>query len=164
MDIFERIAKDSGGPIGQYRERADGYFAFPRLEGELGPRMVFNGKEVLCWSLNNYLGLANHPAIRKADAEGAARWGLAAPMGARMMSGQTRMHEHFEKELADFEKKEAAYLFNFGYQGIVSTIDTLTRPMPACWTAYVCISATNTNTVTTTWLVWSRSFRWLLMW
>ena len=97
MDIFERIAKDSGGPIGQYRERADGYFAFPRLEGELGPRMVFNGKEVLCWSLNNYLGLANHPAIRKADAEGAARWGLAAPMGARMMSGQTRMHEHFEK-------------------------------------------------------------------
>ena len=128
MDIFERIAKDSGGPIGQYRERADGYFAFPRLEGELGPRMVFNGKEVLCWSLNNYLGLANHPAIRKADAEGAARWGLAAPMGARMMSGQTRMHEHFEKELADFEKKEAAYLFNFGYQGIVSTIDTLTSP------------------------------------
>ena len=90
--------------------------------------MVFNGKEVLCWSLNNYLGLANHPAICKADAEGAARWGLAAPMGARMMSGQTRMHEHFEKELADFEKKEAAYLFNFGYQGIVSTIDTLTSP------------------------------------
>ena len=110
MDIFERIAKDSGGPIGQYRERADGYFAFPRLEGELGPRMVFNGKEVLCWSLNNYLGLANHPAIRKADAEGAARWGLAAPMGARMMSGQTRMHEHFEKELADFEKKGGACL------------------------------------------------------
>ncbi len=128
MDIFERIAKDSGGPIGQFRERADGYFAFPRLEGELGPRMVFNGKEVLCWSLNNYLGLANHPEIRRVDAEAAARWGLAAPMGARMMSGQTRMHEHFEKELADFEKKEAAYLFNFGYQGIVSTIDTLTSP------------------------------------
>ncbi len=125
MDIFERIAKDSGGPIGQYRDRADGYFAFPRLEGEMGPNMVFNGKEVLCWSLNNYLGLANHPVIRKADADGAARWGLAAPMGARMMSGHTRMHEHFEKELADFEKKEATYLYNFGYQGIFSTIDAL---------------------------------------
>ncbi len=125
MDIFERIAKDSGGPIGQYRDRADGYFAFPRLEGEMGPNMVFNGKEVLCWSLNNYLGLANHPVIRKADAVGAARWGLAAPMGARMMSGHTRMHEHFEKELADFEKKEATYLYNFGYQGIFSTIDAL---------------------------------------
>ena len=125
MDIFERIAKDSGGPIGQYRDRADGYFAFPRLEGEMGPNMIFNGKEVLCWSLDNYLGLANHPAIRKADADGAARWGLAAPMGARMMSGHTRMHEHFEKELADFEKKEAAYLYNFGYQGIFSTIDAL---------------------------------------
>ena len=128
MDIFERISKDSGGPIGQYRERADGYFAFPRLEGELGPRMTFNGREVLCWSLNNYLGLANHPEIRRVDAEAAAKYGLAAPMGARMMTGHTRMHEHFEHELADFEKKEAAYLFNFGYQGIVSTIDTLTRP------------------------------------
>ena len=128
MDIFERISKDSGGPIGQYRERADGYFAFPRLEGELGPRMVFNGREVLCWSLNNYLGLANHPEIRRVDAEAAAKYGLAAPMGARMMTGHTRMHEHFEHELANFEKKEAAYLFNFGYQGIVSTIDTLTNP------------------------------------
>jgi glycine C-acetyltransferase len=128
MDIFERISKDSGGPIGQYRERADGYFAFPRLEGELGPRMTFNGREVLCWSLNNYLGLANHPEIRRVDAEAAAKYGLAAPMGARMMTGHTRMHEHFEHELADFEKKEAAYLFNFGYQGIVSTIDTLTNP------------------------------------
>ena len=114
MDIFERISKDSGGPIGQYRERADGYFAFPRLEGELGPRMTFNGREVLCWSLNNYLGLANHPEIRRVDAEAAAKYGLAAPMGARMMTGHTRMHEHFEHELADFEKKEAAYLFNFG--------------------------------------------------
>jgi glycine C-acetyltransferase len=128
MDIFERISKDSGGPIGQYRERADGYFAFPRLEGELGPRMIFDGREVLCWSLNNYLGLANHPEIRRVDAEAAAKYGLAAPMGARMMTGHTRMHEHFEHELADFEKKEAAYLFNFGYQGIVSTIDTLTNP------------------------------------
>ena len=128
MDIFERISKDSGGPIGQYRVRADGYFAFPRLEGEMGPRMTFNGREVLCWSLNNYLGLANHPEIRRVDAEAAAKYGLAAPMGARMMTGHTRMHEHFEKELADFEKKEAAYLFNFGYQGIVSTIDTLVNP------------------------------------
>ena len=128
MDIFERISKDSGGPIGQYRERADGYFAFPRLEGEMGPRMIFDGREVLCWSLNNYLGLANHPEIRRVDAEAAAKYGLAAPMGARMMTGHTRMHEHFEHELADFEKKEAAYLFNFGYQGIVSTIDTLTNP------------------------------------
>ncbi len=128
MDIFERISKDSGGPIGQYRERADGYFAFPRLEGEMGSRMTFNGREVLCWSLNNYLGLANHPEIRRVDAEAAAKYGLAAPMGARMMTGHTRMHEHFEKELADFEKKEAAYLFNFGYQGIVSTIDTLVNP------------------------------------
>jgi 7-keto-8-aminopelargonate synthetase and related enzymes len=125
MDIFERIAQDSGGPLGQYRERAHGYFAFPRLEGELGPKMVFNGKEVLCWSLNNYLGLANHPAIRKVDAEAAAKWGLAYPMGARMMSGHTRLHEKLEHELADFEKKEDAYLFNFGYQGIVSTIDAL---------------------------------------
>ena len=94
----------------------------------MGPRMVFNGREVLCWSLNNYLGLANHPEIRRVDAEAAAKYGLAAPMGARMMTGHTRMHEHFEHELSDFEKKEAAYLFNFGYQGIVSTIDTLTNP------------------------------------
>ena len=125
MDIFERISKDSGGPIGQYRERAHGYFTFPRLEGELGPKMIFNGREVLCWSLNNYLGLANHPEVRRVDAEAAARWGLAYPMGARMMSGHTRAHEHFERELADFEKKEDAYLFNFGYQGIFSTIDSL---------------------------------------
>lgn len=125
MDIFDRIAKDSGGPIGQYRKYAEGYFAFPRLEGELGPKMVFNGKEVLCWSINNYLGLANHPEIRKVDGEAATRWGLAYPMGARMMTGQTRLHERLEKELAEFEKKEAAYLFNFGYQGIVSTLDSL---------------------------------------
>ncbi|MCQ2142683.1 MAG: pyridoxal phosphate-dependent aminotransferase family protein [Bacteroidales bacterium] len=125
MDIFEKIRKSTGGPIGQYREKADGYFAFPKLEGELGPHMRFNGQEVLCWSLNNYLGLANHPEIRKVDAEAAARWGMAYPMGSRMMTGQTALHEQFEKELADFEKKEAAFLFNFGYQGIVSTIDAL---------------------------------------
>ena len=90
MDIFERINKDEGGPLGQYRARGHGYFTFPKLEGEIAPRMMFNGHEVLCWSLNNYLGLANHPEIRKVDAEAAARWGLAYPMGSRMMSGQTR--------------------------------------------------------------------------
>jgi len=125
MDIFEKIRKSTGGPIGQYREKADGYFAFPKLEGELGPHMRFQGKEVLCWSLNNYLGLANHPEIRKVDAEAAARWGMAYPMGSRMMTGQTALHEQLERELADFERKEAAFLFNFGYQGIVSTIDSL---------------------------------------
>jgi len=124
-DIFDKIRRSSGGPIGQYRERADGYFAFPKLEGELGPHMKFNGKEVLCWSLNNYLGLANHPEIRKTDAEAAARWGMAYPMGSRMMTGQTSLHEQLERELAEFERKEAAFEFNFGYQGIVSTIDSL---------------------------------------
>jgi len=125
VDIFEKIRKSSGGPIGQYRDKADGYFAFPKLEGELGPHMRFNGQEVLCWSLNNYLGLANHPEIRKVDAEAAARWGMAYPMGSRMMTGQTALHERLERELADFEHKEAAFEFNFGYQGIVSTIDSL---------------------------------------
>ena len=115
----------TGGPIGQYREKAEGYFAFPKLEGELGPHMRFNGQEVLCWSLNNYLGLANHPEIRKADAEGAARWGMAYPMGSRMLTGHTSLHEKFERMLAEFECKEAAFLYNFGYQGIVSTIDAL---------------------------------------
>ncbi len=124
-DIFERINESSGGPIGQYREKIDGYFAFPKLEGELGPHMRFNGKEVLCWSLNNYLGLANHPEIRRVDAEAAARWGMAYSMGSRMMTGQTALHEKLERELADFEKKEAAFEFNFGYQGIFSTIDSL---------------------------------------
>ena len=124
-DIFDRIRKSAGGPIGQYREKAEGYFAFPRLEGELGPNMKFNGQDVLCWSLNNYLGLANHPEIRKADAEAAAKWGLAYPMGSRMMTGQTHLHEELERRLAAFEKKEAAFEFNFGYQGIVSTIDSL---------------------------------------
>lgn len=125
MEIFERIAHDSGGPIGQYMDKIHGYFAFPRLEGEIGPHMRFNNVDVLCWSLNNYLGLANHPEVRKVDAEAAARWGLAYPMGARMMSGNTRLHEQLERELAEFECKEDAYEFNFGYQGIVSTIDAL---------------------------------------
>ncbi|MCF0177316.1 MAG: pyridoxal phosphate-dependent aminotransferase family protein [Bacteroidales bacterium] len=124
-DIFARIKESTGGPLGQYRAKADGYYAFPKLEGELGPHMRFNGQEVLCWSINNYLGLANHPEIRKVDAEAAARWGMAYPMGSRMMTGQTALHQKMERELAAFEKKEAAFLFNFGYQGIVSTIDTL---------------------------------------
>ena len=127
LDIFDRIERDSGGPLGQYFDQAVGYSMYPRLEGELGPHMVFNGKEVLNWSLNNYLGLANHPEVRKADAEAAAQWGLAYPMGARMMSGHTRYHEQLEKMFADFEKKEDAFLFNFGYQGIVSTIDAITN-------------------------------------
>ncbi|MCQ2147549.1 MAG: aminotransferase class I/II-fold pyridoxal phosphate-dependent enzyme [Bacteroidales bacterium] len=126
LDIFDRIERDSGGPIGQYFDQAFGYYMYPRLEGELGPHMIFNGKEVLNWSLNNYLGLANHPEVRKADAQGAADWGLAYPMGARMMSGHTRYHEKLEKMFAEFEKKEDAFLFNFGYQGIFSTIDALT--------------------------------------
>lgn len=125
QDIFDKIKKSTGGPIGQYRERADGYFAFPKLEGELGPHMRFNGQEVLTWSLNNYLGLANHPEIRRVDAEAAAKWGMAYPMGSRMMTGQTALHEKLEQMLAKFEKKEAAFLFNFGYQGIMSTIDSL---------------------------------------
>jgi len=125
MDIFERIINDEGGPLGQYRTKAHGYFAYPKLEGPIQPRMIFNGKEVLAWTFNNYLGLANHPEVRKADAEAAAEWGLGYPMGARMMSGQTKYHEQLERELADFELKEDAFLFNFGYQGMVSTIDAL---------------------------------------
>ena len=124
-DIFDRIKESTGGPIGQYREIAEGYYSFPKLEGEIGPHMRFNGQEVLCWSLNNYLGLANHPEIRKIDAEASARWGLAYPMGSRMLTGNTALHEQLERELADFERKEAAFEFNFGYQGIVSTIDSL---------------------------------------
>ena len=125
LDIFDRIERDSGGPIGQYFKVGFGYYMYPRLEGELGPHMVFNGVPVLNWSLNNYLGLANHPEVRKADAEAAAEWGLAYPMGARMMSGHTRYHEKLEHIFAEFEKKEDAFLFNFGYQGIMSAIDAL---------------------------------------
>ena len=113
------------GPLGQYMKSAHGYFTFPKLEGDINPRMRFRGKEVLNWSLNNYLGLANHPEVRKADAEGAKNWGMGYPMGARMMSGQTSFHEQLEQQLAEFEKKEDAYLVNFGYQGMVSIIDTL---------------------------------------
>lgn len=125
MDIFERIAQNEGGPLGQYRKKAKGYFMFPKLEGPIDPYMTFQGKKVLAWTFNNYLGLANHPEVRKVDAEAAAKWGLAYPMGARMMSGHTSLHEKLERELADFEKKEDAFLFNFGYQGMISTIDAL---------------------------------------
>ncbi|MFV0605456.1 MAG: aminotransferase class I/II-fold pyridoxal phosphate-dependent enzyme [Niabella sp.] len=123
-DIFERLLKNYG-PIGQHRDRAHGYFAFPKLEGEISSRMNFRGNEVIVWSLNNYLGLANHPEVRKADADAAVQYGLALPMGARMMSGNTNLHEKLEAELAAFVSKEDAILLNFGYQGMVSIIDVL---------------------------------------
>lgn len=124
MDIFDKVTSKKGN-LGQYAKQAHGYFAFPKLEGEIGSRMKFRGKEVLTWSLNNYIGLANHPEVRKEDAEAAARWGLAYPMGARMMSGQTSRHEELEAQLADFVKKPDAFLLNFGYQGMVSIIDAI---------------------------------------
>lgn len=124
MDIFDKI-KSNRGALGQYSDIAHGYFTFPKLEGEIASRMKFRGKEVLTWSLNNYLGLANNPEIRKADAEYTEKYGLAYPMGARMMSGQTTNHERFEKMAAEFEGKEDAFLLNFGYQGMVSIIDAL---------------------------------------
>ena len=123
-DIFEKLLKNAG-PLGQHRERAHGYFAFPKLEGEIGSRMKFRGKDMIVWSLNNYLGLANHPDIRKTDADAAAAYGLASPMGARMMSGNTDQHEQLESELAAFVFKQDAILMNFGYQGIMSTIDAI---------------------------------------
>jgi glycine C-acetyltransferase len=124
VDIFDKI-HTSMGPLGQYGKEAHGYFMFPKLEGEIHPRMKFRGKEVLTWSLNNYLGLANHPEVRKADADAAKEYGLGYPMGARMMSGHTSKHEELEAQLADFVGKEDAYLLNFGYQGMISIIDTL---------------------------------------
>ena len=123
-DIFEKLIKNSG-PLGQHRERAHGYFAFPKLEGEIGSRMIFRGKQMVVWSLNNYLGLANHPEVRKADADATVKFGLALPMGARMMSGNSNYHEQLEKELAVFESKEDSILMNFGYQGIMSAIDAI---------------------------------------
>ena len=123
-DIFERLIKNYG-PIGQHRERAHGYFAFPKLEGEIGSKMKFRGQEMIVWSLNNYLGLANHPEVRKADADGSAQYGLALPMGARMMSGNSDLHEQLEKELAAFVHKEDSILMNYGYQGIMSAIDAI---------------------------------------
>ena len=123
-DIFERLLKNYG-PIGQHKDRAHGYFAFPKLEGPIGSRMVFRGKEKIIWSLNNYLGLANHPEVRKADADAAAEYGLATPMGARMMSGNSNYHEKLEEELASFVQKEDSILFNYGYQGMTSLIDAI---------------------------------------
>jgi len=123
-DLFERI-QNNKGPLGKWASQAEGYYVFPKLEGELGPRMTFHGKEILNWSINDYLGLANHPEVRKADSEAAIQYGAAYPMGARMMSGQTDHHEQLERELADFVMKESAYLLNFGYQGMVSIIDAL---------------------------------------
>ncbi len=124
QDIFERIKKERGD-IGQYAKESHGYFTFPKLEGDIGPHMVFRGKQRLNWSLNNYLGLANHPEVRKADADAAAEFGLAAPMGARMMSGNTNYHEQLEAELSAFVSKEDTILCNFGYQAMVSAIDSL---------------------------------------
>ncbi|MBN9485482.1 MAG: 8-amino-7-oxononanoate synthase [Bacteroidetes bacterium 43-93] len=124
MDLFAKF-ESKLGPIGDYAEKAPGYFAFPKLEGEIGNRMKFNGRERIVWSLNNYLGLANHPEVRKADKEAAEKYGLAYPMGARMMSGNSNNHEKLEKDLAEFVGKEDAMLFNYGYQGMVSAIDSL---------------------------------------
>jgi glycine C-acetyltransferase len=124
VDLFEKLRMEAG-PLAKYSHLPDDYFFFPKLEGEIGPRMKFNGKTVLNWSLNNYLGLANHPEVRKADADAAAQYGMALPMGARMMSGNSVNHLAFERQLADFVKKEDAMLLNFGYQGVVSIIDAL---------------------------------------
>jgi glycine C-acetyltransferase len=123
-DLFARI-ENNMGPLGKWASQAEGYFVFPKLEGDLGPRMKFHGKNVLNWSLNDYLGLANHPEVRQADTDAAIKYGAAYPMGARMMSGHTDAHEQLEQELAAFVHKEACYLLNFGYQGIMSTIDAL---------------------------------------
>ena len=123
-DLFKRIYENKG-PLGKWAEYAEGYFIFPKLEGPISNRMKFKGKEVITWSVNDYLGLANHPEVRKVDAEAAAEFGSAYPMGARMMSGHTDLHEQLEEQLANFVGKEASYLLNFGYQGILSTIDTL---------------------------------------
>jgi glycine C-acetyltransferase len=123
-DLFEKIYKDKG-PLGKWASQAEGYFVFPKLEGQISNRMKFQGKDVITWSINDYLGLANHPEVRKADAEAGVKYGSAYPMGARMMSGHTELHEKLQNELAKFVNKEATYLLNFGYQGMVSTIDAL---------------------------------------
>lgn len=123
-DIFERL-RQNPGPLGQFADYAEGYFVFPKLEGPIGPRMKFQGREVVFWSANDYLGLCNHPEVLEADAKAAAEFGMFYPMGARAMSGETAQHQQLEKELAEFVQKESAYLLNFGYQGMVSTIDAL---------------------------------------
>ncbi|MDC0635080.1 aminotransferase class I/II-fold pyridoxal phosphate-dependent enzyme [Flavobacteriaceae bacterium] len=123
-DLFEKIYKDKG-PLGKWASQAEGYFVFPKLEGQISNRMKFQGKDVITWSINDYLGLANHPEVRKVDASASNEYGSAYPMGARMMSGHTSLHEQLQQELAAFVNKEAAYVLNFGYQGIMSTIDAL---------------------------------------
>ena len=125
MDLFDKISKTMGGPLGQHQKWSHGYFSYPKLEGEIGPHMLFNDKEHLVWSLNNYLGLANHPEVREADAKAAADFGMAYPMGARMMSGNSIHHEELENNLATFVGKQDAFLLNYGYQGMVSIIDSL---------------------------------------
>ena len=124
MDLFEKLLKDRGH-LGSHSHVDDNYYMFPKLEGEIAPRMTFKGKEMLTWSLNNYLGLANHPEVRKTDTQAAAEWGLGYPMGARMMTGNSDYHEQLEQELATFVGKETGMLLNFGYQGIMSVIDAL---------------------------------------
>lgn len=124
MNILDKI-KTSPGPLGEHAHYAHGYYTYPTLEGEIGNKMLFNGKEKLVWSLNNYLGLANHPEVRKADNEGTRLYGLAYPMGARMMSGNSKLHEEFEAKVADYVQKEDAFLLNYGYQGMLSIIDSL---------------------------------------
>ncbi|MCB0734925.1 MAG: pyridoxal phosphate-dependent aminotransferase family protein [Flavobacteriales bacterium] len=124
MDLFEKLVSNMG-PLALHADEAHGYFTFPKLEGEIAPRMKFRGKELLTWSLNNYLGLANHPEVRKADAQAAADYGLAYPMGARMMSGNSDYHEQLENELSAFVEKEDTMLLNYGYQGVLSVIDAL---------------------------------------
>ncbi|WP_212003000.1 pyridoxal phosphate-dependent aminotransferase family protein [Chitinophaga sp. HK235] len=123
-DLFDKIREDKG-PLGNYSAQAEGYFIFPKLEGELSSRMKFRGHEVIVWSINDYLGLSNNEEVRKADLEGAQQYGLAYPMGSRLMSGHTDLHEELERRLAKFERKEAAFLLNFGYQGMVSGIESL---------------------------------------
>lgn len=124
MDIFEKVKRNKG-PLGQYSQTAHGYFTFPKLEGPIGNRMNFRGKEKLVWSLNNYLGLANHPEVREVDAKASEEYGLATPMGARMMSGNSNHHEQLENELSSFVKKEDTFLLNYGYQGVLSIIDAM---------------------------------------
>jgi glycine C-acetyltransferase len=124
VDIFEKVIANKG-PLGLYADQGYGYYYFPKLEGQISNKMIFKGKECIVWSLNNYLGLANHPEVREADTKGAADWGMGYPMGARMMSGQTEYHLELERQLAAFEGKESAYLLNYGYMGMVSIIDSL---------------------------------------
>ncbi len=123
MDLFDkRQLKNT--PLGKHQE-FENYYIFPKLEGDIAPRMQFMGKEVIVWSVNNYLGLANHPEVRKADADAAREWGLAYPMGSRLLTGHTDKHEELERSLSEFVNKEDTYLLNYGYQGVVSLIDSM---------------------------------------